>query len=238
MRGCLFTLLLGAVAIALLVVVGLPQVYAGIMTGALTAAGLQADDTTVHVESDPPTDLLRLHADTVTVRATDATFRELAIGSLDLTLHDVAIIDRTADSIDGTLSDVDVTLTSGATVTLDEIRVAGDPDAIRATTTIDGDEAESLIAAAVEERIGIRPTSVRLAAPDTLTIKAGVTVAGRLAVNADGDLVVHLTEDPAGIGELVLLRGTTDLPIGLTDVAVTPAGDLRLVGDLSIGILG
>ena len=75
MRGCLFTLLLGAVAIALLVTIGLPQVYAGVLTGALSAAGLHADDTTVHVASDPPTDLLGLHADTVTVTATDATFR-------------------------------------------------------------------------------------------------------------------------------------------------------------------
>src|SRR5215204_3593186 len=137
MRGCLFTLLLGAAAIALLVVVGLPQVFAGVMTGALTAAGLHADDTTVHVASEPPTDLLGLHADTVTVSATDATFRELAIGALDLTLHDVAILDRTADSVDGTLSDVDVTLGDGSTMRLDEIRVAGTPEAIRATTTID-----------------------------------------------------------------------------------------------------
>ena len=52
MRGCLFTLLLGAVAIALLVFVGLPQVAAGILTGAVTAAGLQADDTTVTVSSE------------------------------------------------------------------------------------------------------------------------------------------------------------------------------------------
>jgi len=70
MRGCLFTLLLGAAAVALLVTIGLPQVYAGVVTGALTAAGLHSDDTTVHVESDPPTDLLGFHADTVTVSAT------------------------------------------------------------------------------------------------------------------------------------------------------------------------
>jgi hypothetical protein len=238
MRGCLFTLLLGAAAIALLVVVGLPQVYAGVVTGALTAAGLSADDTTVHVASDPPTDLLGLHADTVTVTATDATFRELEIGSLDLTLHDVAVLDRTADTVDGTLSDVTVALSDGAAITLDEIRIAGSQDAIRATTTIDGAQAEALIADAVERRIGIRPSSVRLTAPDTLTIDAGVSVTGTLDVSAAGDLVIHLPENQAGVGELVLLRGSEDLPLRLTEVRVTKAGDLRLVGDLSIGILG
>jgi len=238
MRGCLFTLLLGAVAIALLVTIGLPQVYAGVVTGALTAAGLHADDTTVHVESDPPTELLGLHADTVTVSATDATFREMHIGSLDLNLHGVAVLDRTAKAVDGTLSDVTVTLSDGGAITLDEIKVAGTPDAIRATTVVDGAEAESLIADAVEQRTGTRPASVSLRAPDRLTVDVGVTVTGTLDVNAAGDLVVRLTDDPAGIGELVLLHGTKDLPISLTDVQVTKAGDLRLVGDLSIGILG
>ena len=57
------------------------------VTAAVTAAGLQADDTTVTVSSDPPTDLIGLHADRVRVRATDATFRDLAIGELDLVLR-------------------------------------------------------------------------------------------------------------------------------------------------------
>ena len=96
MRGCLFTLAFGAVVIALIVVVGLPQVAAGMVTTAVTAAGLQADDTTVTVSSDPPTDLVGLHADRVRVRATDATFRDLAIGRLDLVLRDVSILDRSA----------------------------------------------------------------------------------------------------------------------------------------------
>ena len=64
------------------------------VTTAVTAAGLQADDTTVTVSSDPPTDLIGLHADRVRVRATDATFRDLAIGELDLVLRDVSILDR------------------------------------------------------------------------------------------------------------------------------------------------
>ena len=36
----------------------------------------------------------------------------------------------------------------------------------------------------------------------------------------------------------MLVRGGEDLPIQLTSVQVTGAGDLRLTGDLTIGILG
>jgi hypothetical protein len=238
MRGCLFTLLLGAAAIALLVTIGLPQVYAGVVTGALTAAGLQSDDTTVQIRSDPPTDLLGFHADTVTVSATDATFRDMHIGSLDLELHDVAVLDRTAGAVEGTLSDVAVTLFDGTDVTLDEITIEGDADQVTASTVIQGGEVERMIADVAEARLGTRPTSVTLSRPDRITIDVGVDVEGTLDVNAAGDLILVL---PGGVipgDEVVLLEGGTDLPIRLTDVQVTKAGDLRLTGDLSIGILG
>ena len=238
MRGCLFTLLLGAVALALLVVVGLPAVAAGILTSGLAAAGLQADDTTVTVSSDPPTDLIGLRADRVRVRATDARFRELRIGALDVVLRDVAILDRTARGIDGELSDVTLTEVGDGSVTLDSITLGGAGDRITASTVVDGSEAETLIARAVEARVGVAPESVRLSAPDRLRVDAGVLVEGRLSVSAGGDLVVRLADDPLGIGDIVLLRGGEDLPIRLTDVRVTRAGDLRLDGDLSIAILG
>jgi hypothetical protein len=238
MRGCLFTLLLGAAAVALLVAIGLPQVYAGVVTGALTAAGLHADDTTVHVESDPPTDLLGFHADTVTVSATDATFREMQIGSLDLELHDVAVLDRTAEGVDGTLSDVAVTLPDGSDLTLDEITIEGDSDHITASTVIPGGDVERMISDVAESRLGTRPRSVTLSRPDRITIDVGIDVEGTLDVNAAGDLVIVLPDGVIAGGEVVLLQGGTDLPIRLTDVAVTKAGDLRLTGDLSISILG
>jgi len=237
-RGCLFTLLLGAIALALLVVVGLPAVAAGILTSGLAAAGLQADDTTVTVSSDPPTDLIGLRADRVRVRATDARFRELRIGALDVVLRDVAILDRTARGIDGELSDVTLTEVGDGSVTLDSITLGGAGDRITASTVVDGSEAETLIARAVEARVGVAPESVRLSAPDRLRVDAGVLVEGRLSVSAGGDLVVRLADDPLGIGDIVLLRGGEDLPIRLTDVRVTRAGDLRLDGDLSIAILG
>ena len=238
MRGCLFTLALGAVVIALIVVVGLPQVAAGMVTTALTAAGLQADDTTVTVSSDPPTDLVGLRADRVRVRASDATFRGLAIGSLDLRLGDVGLLDRTIGAVDGRLGEVTVADLGGGPVTLDEITIAGQSGDITATTVIPGAQAERLIADAIAQRTGVRPDAVELLPPDRLEASLGVTVGGTLDVTVDGDVVLAVDDNPLGVESVVLLRGGQDLPIRLRDVLVTPGGDLQLDGDLAIGLLG
>jgi len=239
MRGCLLTLLLGAIVIGFVIVVGLPIAAAGVLTAGLSTAGLVADDTTVTVTSDPPTDFLGLRADSVRVTATDATFRGLEIGALDLALGDVRILERTAGSVDGALSDVTVTGSGGQRVTLERITLLGGPDGITTTTIIPSAQAEALIAGAVEAEAGTRPTSVRLRAPDRVSFTAGgVKVAGRFAVTPSGDLVVRSDEGPTKGREVVLVRGGDELPIELTSARVTGSGGLRLTGDLAIGILG
>jgi hypothetical protein len=238
MKGCLFILLLGGAALALIVVIGLPQVAAGVITSAVTAAGLEADDTTVTVSSDPPTDLLGLTADRVRVRATDATFRGLRIGKLDLELGGVAILDRTADTVDGRLTDVVIENIGGREVELAAITVAGGGDEITATTTVPGADVERLIADAAQSMTGTRPKSVTLTAPNRVVVDIGSDVEGTLDVNEGGDLVILVPDSPLPSNEIVLLRGGEDLPIRLTGVRVTEEGDLRLAGDLEIGIFG
>jgi hypothetical protein len=238
-RGCLFTLLLGAIVIGFVIVVGLPAAASGILTAGLSTAGLVADDTTVTVTSDPPTDLLGLRADTVRVTATDATFRGMEIGALDLALGDVQILERTAGSVDGQLTDVTVTGAGDQRVTVERITLLGGPDGITTTTVIPSGEVEALIADAIKVQTGTRPTSVTLRAPDRVSFTLGGTrVAGRFAVTPDGDLVVRGDDGPMQGGEVVLVRGGDDLPIELTSVKVTASGGLRLTGDLAIGILG
>ena len=179
MRGCLFVLALGAVVAALVVVVGLPAFAAGMLTAGVGAAGLHAADTTVTVSSDPPTDLLLLHADRVRVRATNATFRGLEIGSLDVTLQDVALVDRTAAAVDGRLSGVVVPDVGARALALPEITLSGGGDTIDAGTTIGATAAGVLIADAVETDVGLRPSVVTLSAPDAVTVKLDVTVHAR-----------------------------------------------------------
>ena len=50
--------------------------------------------------------------------------------------------------------------------------------------------------------------------------------------------MLEVDDNPLGLEEVILLRGGEDLPIRLTDVLVTPDGDLQLDGDLAIGLLG
>ena len=239
MRGCLFTLVLAAILLALLVTIGLPAVAAGVLTGAITAAGLQSDDTTVTVRSDPPTDLIGLHADRVRVLADNATFRGMAIDHLDLALQDVAIVDRTVGGVDGTLTGVTVPLDDGTKIRLDEITVAGEGTDLSATTVVPKAQVQSLISDAIERQAGIRPTAVVLTAPDRLTVKTGlgVDVAGRFVVTSGGDLVVR-AEGPLAGTDVVLLKGGQDLPLSLTGARVTPDGGLRLTGKLAISLLG
>jgi hypothetical protein len=238
-RGCLFTLLLGAVVVGFVIVVGLPAAAAGILTAGLSTAGLVADDTTVTVTSDPPTDFLGLRADRVRVIATDATFRGMEIGALDLALGDVQLLARTAGSVDGELTDVTLTGGGGQRVNLERITLLGSPDGITTTTEIPNGAAEKLIADAVETQVGRRPTSVTLRAPDMVSFTLGGTkVAGRIGVNPGGDLLVRGDDGPTQGREVVLVRGGDDLPIELTSVKVTGTGGLRLTGDLTIGILG
>jgi hypothetical protein len=238
MRGCLFTLLLGAVVIGVIVVIGLPAIAAGVLTGAVSAAGLVADDTTVTVSSDPPTDLLGLRADTVRVTASDASFRGLEMGSLDLVLGDVSLLERSAGAVDGELTDVTIRAGSGL-VRLDRITIGGSAEAITATAVVPNAEAEALIADAVEAQTGSRPTAVTLTAPDGLSVTVrGQTLKGRFIVNGRGDLVVRGTSGAIRGTDVPLIRGGDDLPIELTSVRVLQGGGLRLTGDLVIGILG
>ena len=239
MRGCLFTIVLAAILLALLVMIGLPAVAAGVLTGAITAAGLQSDDTTVTVRSDPPTDLIGLHADHVRVLADTAPFRGMAIDHLDLALQDVAIVDRTVAGVDGTLTGVTVPLDDGTKIRLDEISIAGEGQHLSATTVVPKAQVQSLISDAIERQAGIRPTAVVLTAPDKLTVRTGLglDVAGRFVVTPGGDLVVR-AEGPLAGTDVVLLKGGQDLPLSLTGARVTPDGGLRLTGKLAISLLG
>jgi hypothetical protein len=109
---------------------------------------------------------------------------------------------------------------------------------VTVSTTIDADAAATLLADAVEAELGVRPSAVTLSTPDEVSARIGVVVHGRLGVSVAGDLVAEVLDGPEAGRTLTLLRGGDDLPIRLTGVRVTRGGDLRLAGDLEIGLLG
>jgi hypothetical protein len=238
-RGCLFTVLLAVAVITFIVVVGLPAVAAGVLTAGVRAAGLDAADTTVTVTSDPPTDLLGLRADRVRIRATHATFRGLVIGSLDVTLTDVAIVDRTVGGVSGALGDVTVPDVGGMAADLASITLGGTGGALTASTVIPAARAQAMLADRIASAVGTRPTSVALAPPDRVTVRIdGLAVAGRLGVDPAGNVVATILNGPLQGQQVVLLAAGGSLPIRVTAATVTPSGDLRVDGTLAIGLLG
>ncbi len=237
MRGCLFTLALAFVVVALIVVIGLPAVAAGLLTAGVRAAGLQSNDITVNVTSDPPWDLALLHADRVRVRATKATFRGLQIGALDVTLQDVVLLDRTAAAVNGQLTGVTVPNVGGHPLGLAAIVLSGGGHAVTAATTIAAVDAQTLVASEIAAATGISlpVTAVHLAAPDKVIVKAaGLTGTVTLSVDAAGNLVATVPS----VGPVTMLRAGEDLPVRLTSVRVDSTGGLVLAGTLAVSLLG
>jgi hypothetical protein len=242
MRGCLFTLGLGAVVLAFLLLVALPAVAGSVVGAALTAAGLEAEDTHVEITGDGPFDLLGLHAGIVRIRATDAAFRDLRIASLDLTLRDVSLLSRKADSLTGRLDGVLVPGERGATaengVQVRRIVLSGAAADVEAVVLIDAGEVLVLVADGVQGAIGVRPRDVRLVEPDRLTIDLTLfTVTGSLAIDNRGALVLRANEGPfVALGGIVLFEPSTGVPLRLSSVRVVPEG-LELTGRMTARLL-
>lgn len=238
MRGCLFVVLLAGALAAVVALVGLRPVAAGLVHASVVASGLGSDDLRVTVDADPPTELLGLHADGVRIRATDATWRDAWIGRVDIALEDVALGSRRAARIVGQLEDVrfirdDTDGTDGGrqgVLRIGLVHLDGDGSGvIVATATIDAVTMEEHIAARIRERSGVDPSSVRLEAPDRLTIGlGGVAVGGQLAAGDGGSLVLRVTSDL--VGDIVLVEAG-EQPIRFTGVRVV-GRTLELVGEL------
>lgn len=239
MRGCLYTLVLALVALALLVGVALPAVAAGMLTGAVTAVGLQSADTTVTVGSDPPTDLLLLRADRVHITATNATFHGLEIRSLDVTLTGVSLLGRSAEGVDGRLDGVVATGLGVAQVDLGTIRLSGGGDTVTVATAVSAAEARILISDAVRSSLGVLPSSLSLTSPDGVqAVVAGVTVHARLSATSTGDLIATVLDGPSAGQVVTVLASGPDFPIRVTSATVTGADGVRLRGVLTFGLLG
>lgn len=229
MRGCMFTLVLAAAVVAVVVVVGLPAIAAGLLTAGIRAAGLQSETLAVTVTSDPPWDLVGLHADHVDVRATSATYRGMQIGSLEMTLTDVSLMDRSAANVAGQLLGVTVPDVAGSPLGLAAINLSGGGKAVDATTAIAAVDARALVAHEVASATGLAlpVTAVRLTAPNKVVIRTtSLNATATLSVDAAGDLVATLPS----IGPVTVLRAGQDVPIRMTSITVDSAGGLVLGG--------
>ncbi len=225
MRGCLVTVGLLAVVAVAVVWLLLPPLAGTLTQGALAAAGLSADTTTVTVAADPPPKLLTLEADTIHVVATNARYHGIEAVGVDVTLHDVKLIDRTYGAVAGTLRFV--SLPAGPdrpAVTIPQVTLSGSSDRVAGTMTFSAVTAQELAAGAVEAAVGAAPSEVTLTAPDKVRIRVrGLTLEGRLAVGADGGLVL-VPPAKANLADIPIVVPGPDVPIRIESFRITGGG--------------
>ncbi len=235
MRGCLITIAALTVVMVTAAWFLLPPLAGTVAEGALVAAGFKADTSTVTVESDPPLKLLGLTADALRIRATNIAFRGVEAASADITLGDVAVVDQSFKTLKGSLKGVRFKPEHGAELGVPLVELSGTADQVTATLTLPKADAEALAVAAVENAVGITPSSVSLTSPDNVRLTAGgLTVAARLRVGDDGslDLVAPSGSD---LGSVELISPGVELPVRVESYKIVDGG-LILVASLDPGL--
>ncbi len=231
MRGCLTFLLLVAVTIVVASWLFLPAVAGGAVVAALASAGFTGSPASATVSSDPPIELLGGHADQIVIHARDATFHDLTATSMDVTLTDVALIQRTAATVSGSLAGIRIVPRSGHVLPITSATLSGSGSAIQATLSLSSADVNAIAASAVTSVAGVAPSRVTMASPDRVTIVVnGITIAGRVAVDGHGGLVFRPAAKSlpiAGLpvaGPIDLIRPGPGVPLQIRSVALTASG--------------
>jgi hypothetical protein len=231
MRGCLSVLILAAGTVLAAAWFGGPTLAGVVIERSLDSAGFVAAERSVTVSSDTPLEILAGHADRVTIRATRATVRDLTASRLVLTLTSVDLVGGKFSGVDGQLDDVLIPSVDGSSVDARTVTVRGRAAAATATVRIDAGVLEGLFAKAIRRETGLSVAGLSLSAPDRIRFTAGLTISGRLAVGADGSLVIAAT---SGDTRFTVFKPNADLR--LTSVAVSGT-ELVLTGATDLGSL-
>ena len=230
MRSCLFQLLAPVVVVFLLLWFGLPFGASWIATNALNSAGFTGTDTKVEVAANLPPRILLGHADTVRLTSTQVSVGDLHASSIDVTLANVELIDRTIGSVSGSLTGVRVPAANGGVVTAESVVLTGKGTAATATLTLSNSEVATLAKTQLK-LLGINATNVKLAAPDKLTLTvAGQTKTGHLVTKNGALQVVVAGMTPS---TMTLVESGNGNPFTFTSVAVN-AASVTLVGTIDL----
>jgi len=217
MRSCLIQLLILVIAAFLLLWFGLPFGASWLATNALNASGFSGTDTKVAVTENPPPLLLTGHADTIRVTSTQASVGDLHAATLDFTLGDVSLLDRTIGTVDGDLTGVKMPAPDGQAVVVDSAAVKGAADDAQATLKLSKSEVETLAAQQLKSQTGINAT-ITLAAPNRVTVKVGGQSQPGTLVVRNGELDV--VPDGTGLPTATLLKSGDGNPFTLQSVAI------------------
>jgi hypothetical protein len=236
MKGCLFVIVLAVVLVFGLVWFALPPAAGWAIEAAIPRDALRG---TVHatVGVDFPPELLTGHADTVRLQSpdgVDAAGGTLEASTLDITLRDVHLFDRTAARVDGNMTGVRVVSGGIPIVTVRRIDVAGPTNAIVTTLSIDAAEARRRAVQVLTAELGHAPERLALVAPDRIEVVIdGVSVSGRLVVQ-DGALVAV---GDAPLPTVQVIPASATGPLTLLSVTIRPDA-LVVTGTLAPSALG
>jgi hypothetical protein len=198
---------------------GLPFGASWLATNALNAVGFTGTNTQVDISAALPPRILLGHADKIRLTSTQVSVSDLNAATMDVTLNDVQLIDRTFGSADGTLTGVRVFTPSGDGLTIDTVVLHGASTATTATLTVSNAEAESL----AEQQFKAHTTlaaKVKVSAPDKVTITInGQSKPGHLVVK-DGSLL--MVPESTDLPTVTLLQAGSGNPFHLTTVSVGP----------------
>lgn len=223
MRGCLsFLIFLGVLAAVGILV--LPWAVGLLIAGAISSAGFTSSGTDVNVQGWGG-DLLTGRAPGIEVRARDARYREISLGSVDVTFHDVNVLDRGFRAIDGEASDVTIPI-GGRQVTLTNLQLSGPVTRTAARARISAGEVVRLVQETALERLGVS-LDVTFSARGVELSGLGERVLGRVSVTR-GTLLVDST-----LGSFPVLSGATSDPWRLTG-ATTDASGLTVTADIDL----
>lgn len=240
MRGCLTSLLVFPAVILVAAWFLLPRIASPLVSAGLGLAGFTSANQEVTVSADPPIELLTMHADRIHLSAASASFHELTMDTVDVTLDDVGLLDRTVQTLHGTLTGVVVQPGGGLPLRLTSIVLDGSSASITANVTVSPTDLTTLAASAVQSALGSAPSKVTFAGPDRATIVVGgIGIAGRIVITSDGGLAFKPTKLPLGLdGPIDLVTPGPSVPFRMTSVRVTALGGMTIEGNVDLSLVG
>lgn len=233
MRSCLIQLLIALAVIFALLWFGLPFGASWLATNGLKAAGFSGTDTKVEVKAGLPPRILLGHADSIRLTANDVSVGDLHAATLDVTLFDVNLLDRSVSSVHGTLTGVRILAPNGDPLTIDTTVIDGNGTGASATMTISTANAEKLAMAQLKAQKQ-NVTSVKFGAPDVVTITiSGHAKAGKLVVKDGAIQMVFTGITPSTV---TLIDSGKGNPFRIASATVAE-GVMTVVGTIDIQTL-
>ncbi|MDL2335928.1 MAG: hypothetical protein QFC55_07855 [Chloroflexota bacterium] len=214
-----------ALLVAGFVLVALPLLMGPLLAGVVRDMGLRADRIEVSVALFDP-GLFVGRSRQVTLNATNVDMGQGRIGSLQLTLGDVAFFDRTFDTASGDLQDVQLTLGEN-TVSAASATIDGPADAATVTARFTAAQVARLLTVAAAHN-GLTLDKVTVTDSGVQVRVHGVEAGAQLSVRGGALLL-----DPGIGGALVLIQPAARDPWRLTDVWFSANG-MNLAGTVDV----